>query len=126
MSGVVPSGKRVFKNWYDIMAMGKEVLNVKASVDDAIAVACDYHGFTRAEMFARDRRRVVVEARNMLAHYLYHDVGMTYSAIGRIAMMDHTTILNSVRKHEIWMEVDRKYAAKYVGYIQALNKRCAC
>ena len=127
MAGIVPFGDKKFKNWYDVMIIGKEVLNTRASADDAVIAACQFNGVKRTQLFAEDRHTVMVEARAMLIHYLYTEVGMTYVAIGKmVGGRDHSTMLNANTKHKNWMEVDKRYATRYAEYVQLVNSRCIC
>jgi chromosomal replication initiation ATPase DnaA len=59
------------------------------------------HGLTIPELLARRRRRMIVQARQLLFYRLYRETSMSLPEIGKkCGGYDHTTVIHSIRKHQ--------------------------
>lgn len=71
-----------------------------ASVAEVLSQVCRKHSISKDALLGPLRRREVVAARHEAAFRIVVEVGLSYPQTGRIlGGRDHTTILNSVRRH---------------------------
>lgn len=98
------------------MNLTTHIDELKANDFEAIEKACEIYGVPTYRFFEKTRRREVVNARKMVAYYLYNTKGYTLSHIGEIISfvpMDHTTIIYLVRAFKEHMEREEETAIAY-------------
>ena len=89
----------------------------QAEIDSVINKVCVKYEVSKVDLFAKNRTRDIVRARNIIHNILNEKYKMSLTEIGRIFGQDHTTVLNSIqmkqrREHywydnqTIWQEFD--------------------
>jgi hypothetical protein len=82
-------------------------------IEDAEKVKNIVQLVTGSNIFERNRKRGVVEAR-MLYGILLYELGYTFKGIGRTINKDHTTIIHYTRSIKDLIETDNNIAKKYL------------
>ena len=60
----------------------------------------EMHGIDPAEVMERNRKYPVVKVRQEVFAKAHDDLNLSFSAIGRIFNMDHTTVMHGYRKYK--------------------------
>ena len=66
------------------------------------------------DIFGRRRYRNVIKCRHILYWYMYNVLDMSYTEIGRVFKVDHTTIMNGVKKIEFYRHIEDDIAGALV------------
>lgn len=91
--------------------------------DFIIKTVCDVHQISIEEALMRTRKENRVDAKHQIRYIFYNYSKLTYKKIAKLTnATDHTTILNSIRRHEDLMFSDKDYKEKYDRVIVILTK----
>jgi chromosomal replication initiator protein len=90
--------------------------------DDVIPAACAVLRLSEDEVKGRGRQSEIIDARVVAAHYLVRVLNLSFALAGRMmGGRDHSTILNSVRNHDKWIENNKPYREKYCAVVAHLE-----
>jgi len=83
---------------------------------------CEIHYLDYERLFAKGRKREVVDARAQLSSFLYTKLKYSFTRVGNFFNRDHSTIIHAVDLHEGQMTTNRDYALKYVEFCERVKK----
>lgn len=99
---------------------------------DVVSLICEARGFTKEELFATRRNRRATAARHEIAWIGRNMLKMTLGEIGRALGVDHTTVLNGLRRVHEWLH-DPVYAVEFTGIalrvrpvLRLYSDACSC
>lgn len=85
-----------------------------------------HYGITPGQLIHGDKHRVFAEPRHVAAYCLHVNLGLNYSAIGRIFGKRHATIIYAVRKVCDWMQL-HQFGIEEEAFITKLtDKKTPC
>ena len=90
---------------------GKKIktLDSKIIYDKVVRETSYIFNIEPRRMMSRRRKRYYVMGRQIISYILKKHYGFTFVKIGEFMKRDHSTIINSLNKHEIDYEYDEDY-----------------
>lgn len=82
----------------------------------AESIACDLYKVKKEDLVTKSRKRAVVQARFTLWRLLYEVMELSYPAIGRMYLKDHTTIM-----HGVYTAKTQPVVVQYQRFITRFN-----
>lgn len=86
-----------------------------------IAVAENYFGIPFKDLASCKRHRPLVEARMIVADYLFKGCGLSSKAIGRIFNRDYSSVLHNKKTLSNLLKVDKNINEKTKGFLLRLE-----
>lgn len=78
--------------------------------DEVIETVCKFYHITKNQLFAKDRRKEIAQARQISMYLISEFIDMPYAAIGKIFNKDHSTVIYAKNKIKQDISRDRKFA----------------
>ena len=115
----------------------KEIQRLKEIISNPINRNAEHHdlevilksvssvtGIIPQDILGRNRQRNISVARHLFCYLAYNQNGFTLTSIGRFLVKDHSTVLNSIRKYENY--IDCKYKEEIQLYEQCKRILSTC
>ncbi len=86
---------------------------VMEAIDETLGVA-------KIHLTGKIRRSQIVDARQMYCTIMRNFTNLSLSAIGNTIYRDHSTVIHSLKKHVIKLEVDPAYSQGYTELLDSI------
>ncbi len=92
------------------------------TMEEIAAIISDRLGVTLDQMKSKNRKRQIVEARQISMYFMYRSKIYSLKSIGDFfGGKDHTTVLHSIKQVKIFMETEPQFDEKMKDISYALN-----
>ncbi len=87
-----------------------------------IQIILRHYKISMEELRLKSRKAEVVEARQVLCHFLYQRLDISLAKIGAIILRDHATVLYSIRKVQEYSEVNKHFRKRLWEIEEEINQ----
>lgn len=84
-----------------------DINNTDADWTDAMRVACQLYDVTPDQIISQNRKRHIVEARQLFCYLCRRELKLTFAGIGRIIHRDHSSIMHGVAAYQNLIDYDK-------------------
>ena len=85
-------------------------------------IVCSGEGINPDKLFARSRERKIINARQLFFKLIRMHTELSLSEIGKIAGLDHATIIHAIKKLDGYLSYDKKLRRKFDLYNEAIKE----
>lgn len=96
---------------------GKTIDQIDIDFNNVIRDVCQYFNIKQDLIYSKRRDRKIVNVRNIIIDLIYYNPFQKYTMaeIGKhLGNRDHTTIINSIKKVNEWVEYDHEFREMYL------------
>tara|TARA_R110001599_G_scaffold256246_2_gene456411 strand:+ start:2858 stop:3286 length:429 start_codon:yes stop_codon:yes gene_type:complete len=88
---------------------GKITQRGRLKLSKCMPVVCAFFGCTPKDVLDKSKTKVAIHARHSLRYYMSKGNDLTFAEIGSLTNGDHSSVINSIKKFNLYVETEFKY-----------------